>query len=87
MMMSKDPEKRELSDFGLTPSIFQMSTLMIFMMDFLMDGLFAVLLTKFNQESLNGKMLLKLQRTTLLETHLTLVRPLRVANIRIWDLR
>jgi len=62
-------------------------TLMTYMMEFQMDGLFARLLTEFNQMSLNGKMLLKLQRTTNLETHPTLVKLSKPAKSQKWDLR
>jgi len=87
MMTLKVQERRELSDSGLTPSISQEFTLMTYMMEFLMDGLFARLLTKFNQELLSGKMLLRFQRTINSETHPTLEKLSKDAKNQKWDLR
>ena len=64
-----------------------MRQLMTYMMEFLMDGLFARLLTKFNQELLSGKMLLRFQRTINSETHPTLEKLSKDAKNQKWDLR
>jgi len=86
-MTLKVQEKRELSDNGLTRSVSMEFTLMTYMMEFQMDGLFARLLTELNQQSLNGKTSLKFQRTTNLETHPTLVKLSKPAKSQQWDLR
>jgi len=80
-------EKRELSDSGLILLVSKEFTLMTYTMEFQMGGLFAKLSIELNHQLLNGKMLLKLQRTTHSETLPILGKLLKLAKSQRWDLR